>query len=114
MATENLFMKNAREKGLVDEREIAFAADLNCSNGTWGRVWFFLNGNTMHLYEMAGLAELGAHVESLDLSKAAFIKGSSFVLHTTMKLQCGGHTYAFQGFAQAKKVIAAVRESCGS
>lgn len=113
MAAENLFMKNAKEKGLIDHREIAFAADVSCTNGNRGRVWFFLNGTTMHLYEMAGLAELGAHVESVDLHGGEFIKGSSFVLHTTMKFRAGGHTYSFQGFAQAKKVIEAVKESCG-
>ena len=113
MATENLFMKNAKEMNLIDHREIAFCADVICSNGNSGRVWFFLNGSVMRLYTMAGLTALGELVETLDLKNARFIKGSSFVLHTTMKLECGGHTYAFQGFAQAKKVIEAVKASCG-
>lgn len=113
MAAENLFMKNAREMGLIDDREIAFAADVACTNGNRGRVWFFLNGTVMNLYAMAGLADLGAHVETLDLKVAHFVKGSSFVLHTTMKLEYSGHTYSFQGFAQAKKVIEAVKDACG-
>lgn len=114
MATENPFMKEIRQRGLIDEREIAFAADVSCTNGNRGKVWFFLSGSTLHLYEMAGLTQLGALVEVLDLKDAQFIKGSSFILHPTMKFRCGGHTYAFQGFAQAKKVIAAVQESCGA
>lgn len=72
-----------------------------------------LNGNTLHLYAMAGFADLGEHIESLDLTDAEVLKASSFVLHTSMKLRCGAHTYTFLGFNQAKKVIDAVKESCG-
>lgn len=110
---ENLFMKNAAEKGLIDSREIAVAADITCTNGNRGRAWVFLNGSIMQLYELAGLAGLGDQVETLDLKNAKLIKASSFVLNTSMKLEYGGHTYTFKGFAQAKKVIEAVKESCG-
>lgn len=113
MAAENLFMKNAREKGLIDHREIAFAADVSSTNGNSGRAWFFLNGSILQLYEMVGMADLGAHVETLDLKQAEILKASSFVLATSMKLRCNGHTYTLKGFAQAKKVIEAFRESCG-
>ena len=34
---ENLFLRNAHEKGLIDNREIAFAADITCTNGNRGR-----------------------------------------------------------------------------
>ena len=112
MATENLFMKNAAEMGLIDEREIAVAADVTCTNGNSGRAWVFLNGTTLHLYELAGLANLGDHVESIDLKGASVVKSSSFALYTYLKLACNGHTYTFKGFAQAKKVIAAITESC--
>ena len=50
----------------------------------------------------------------LELKDARFVKGSSFVLHTTMRFQWNGKTYDFQGFAQAKKVIEAVKSSCGA
>lgn len=113
MAKENLFMKNAMEKGLIDGREIAVAADIVCTNGNNGRAWVFLNGSVMQLYELAGLADLGAHVETLDLKDAELIKASSFVLGSSMKLKYKGNVYTFKGFAQAKKVIEAVRESCG-
>ncbi len=113
MAKENLFMKNAKEMNLIDEREIAVAADIVCTNGNSGRAWVFLNGSVMQLYELAGLADLGDHVETLDLKNAQLLKASSFVLGTSMKLAYNGHTYTFKGFAQAKKVIEAVRESCG-
>lgn len=113
MAKENLFMKNAAEKGLIDDREIAVAADITCTNGNRGRAWVFLNGSIMQLYELAGLADLGDHVETLDLKDAKLIKTSSFVLNTSMKLEYKGHTYTFKGFSQAKKVIEAVKESCG-
>lgn len=114
MAAENLFMKNAKEKGLIDEREIAFAADITCTNGNRGRAWFFLNGSTLYLYEMAGFADLGAHVETIDLKNATFIKASSFVLNTWLKFQYNGYTYSMKGFAQAKKVIDAIKEGCGA
>ena len=113
MAKENLFMKNAMEKGLIDRREIAVAADVICTNGNSGRAWVFLNGSVMQLYELAGLADLGDHVETLDLKNAEFLKASSFALYTYLKLKYNGHTYTFKGFAQAKKVIEAVQESCG-
>lgn len=114
MAKENLFMKNAAEKGLIDHREIAFVADVTSTNGNSGRVWFFLNGSTLYLYEMRGLADMGEEIEVLDLKNAQVLKASSFVLRSSMKLLCGGYTYTFQGFAQAKKVIEAIKESCGA
>ena len=113
MAKENLFLNKVREMGLIDEREIALVADITCTNGNQGRAWFFLNGSLLNLYEMAGFADLGDHVETLELKDAKFIKASSFPLYTYLKLECQGHTYTFKGFAQAKKVIAAVQESCG-
>lgn len=113
MAKENLFMKNAMEKGLIDAREIAVAADITCTNGNSGRAWVFLNGSVMQLYELAGLADLGAHVETLNLKNAELLKASSFVLGSSLKLKYNGNVYTFKGFAQAKKVIEAVRESCG-
>lgn len=114
MAKENLFMKNAKEKGLIDEREIAVAADIACTNGNRGRAWVFINGSMLHLYELAGLAEIGAHVESLDLKDVQVLKASSFVLNPFLKLSYNGQTYSFKGFAQAKKVIEAIKESCGA
>lgn len=109
MAKENLFLKNAKEMGLIDDREIAVVADITCTNGNNGRAWVFINGDQMFLYAMHGLGEIGAHIETLDLNQVQVLKASSFVLHTTMKLTYEGHTYRFQGFAQAKRFIAAVR-----
>lgn len=112
MAKENLFLKKAHEMGLLDDRDLAFAADITCTNGNSGRAWFFINGDRMFLYEMVGMADMGACIETLDLSKARFVKGSGFVLHTHMTLTAGGHTYKFQGFAQGKRVIECVKEAC--
>ena len=114
MATENPFMNALRADNLIDDREIAFVADITCTNGNRGRAWFFLNGNLLHLYEMAGLANRGAHIETLDLRGAEVLKASSFVLNPTFKLKCGGEVYTFKGFAQAKKVIACITESCNA
>lgn len=114
MAKENLFLKNAHEMGLIDEREIAFAADITCTNGNRGRAWFFLNGTVMYLYEMAGFADLGDLVETLELKNAKFIKGSTFLLNTNMKLEYAGHTYVFKNFAQPKRVIDIVKGACGA
>ena len=117
MAAENEFMKTVREQGWIDEREIAFAAKVRCTQGRkpvwWGGVWFFLSGSRLRMYEMVGLTQIGPLVDEVDLKDARFERGSSFPLHTTMRFQCGERTYAFQGFAQAKKVIDAVQHSCG-
>ena len=114
MATENPFMNALRTDNLIDDREIAFVADITCTNGNRGRAWFFLNGNLLHLYEMKGMADRGAHVETLDLKGAEVLKASSFVLATSLKLKCNGEVYTFKGFAQAKKVISCITESCGA
>ena len=116
--TENPFMKNAREQGWIDEREIAFAAKVRCTEGRkrvwWGGVWFFLSGSRLRMYEMVGLTQTGDLVDDVDLMAARFVSGSSFPLHTTMRFECSGRTYDFQGFAQAKKGIEAVQRSCGA
>lgn len=118
MASENPFMKHVRERGWIDEREIAFAVQVRCTEGRkrvwWGGVWFFLSGSRLRMYEMVGLTQIGALADEVDLMNARFVRGSSFPLHTTMRFECGGRTYAFQGFAQAKRVIGAVKESCGA
>ena len=112
MATENPFMNSLKEKNLIDDREIAFAADVVCTNGNRGRAWFFLNGSQLHLYEMTGMAACGEHIETLNLKGAEVLKASSFVLGSSLKLKCNNEVYTFKGFAQAKKVIACITESC--
>lgn len=118
MAAENLFMKTAREEGWIDQREIAFAAKVCCTQGRkpvwWGGVWFFLSGSRLRMYEMAGLTDIGPLVDEVDLKDARFISGRSFILHPTMRFEWNDRTYAFQGFAQAKKVVEAVKSSCGA
>ena len=113
MAAENLFMKNLKERGLVDDREVAAMADISCTNGNRGRAFALLSGTTLYLYEPAGFAELGDHVETLELKEAKFLKASSFPLYTYLKLEYKGHTYTFKGFGQAAKFIEAIKGSCG-
>lgn len=114
MAKENPFLMEMKARGLVDDREVAAMADITSTNGYWGRSFALLSGTTLYLYEAAGVAALGELVEVIDLRKAKFLKGSSFVLHTAMKLQYNGCTYSFQGFTQAARFIAAIKESCGA
>ncbi len=109
---ENQFMKDAHDKGLIDEREIALAADITCTNGNRGRAWFFLNGSILSLYELRGIAQIGDLVETINLSQAEFLKGSSFILNSYLKFRYQGNTYRMTGFAQAKKVLEAFKESC--
>lgn len=113
MAQENLFLKNLKERGLIDDREIAVMTDIASTNGNRGRAFALLSGTTLFLYEPAGFAELGDLIEAINLKNAKFLKGSSFILHTTLKLQYNGFTYSFQGFAQAAKFIEAIKGSCG-
>lgn len=112
MAKENLFLKKAHEMGLLDSRDLAFAADVSSTNGNRGRVWFFINGTRLFLYEMVGMADMGRCIETLDLASSRFVKGSGFVLHTHATLEYAGHTYRFQGFAQGKRVIEVLKDSC--
>lgn len=112
MATVNPFMNTLREEKLIDDREIAFVADVTCTNGNRGRAWFFLNGCMLHLYEMVGIAERGEHIESINLKGAEVLKASSFVLGSSLKLNYNGEIYTLKGFAQAKKVISCITESC--
>lgn len=114
MAKENTFLKDLKERNLIDEREIAVVADVSSTNGNSGRGFVLLCGSTLRLFTMAGFAQLGDLVEELDLANAQVLKASSFVLHTSMKLKCGDHTYQLLGFNQAKKFIDAVKESCGT
>ena len=112
MAKENPFLNSLREKNLIDDREIACVADVTCTNGNSGRAWFFLNGKQLYLYEMAGMGALGDHIETLDLKGAEVLKASGFVLYSYLKLKCNNEVYTFKGFAQAKKVIACITDSC--
>lgn len=111
---ENQFLKNAHLRGLIDEREIALVADVTCTNGNSGRAWFFLNGSVLSLYEFAGFANMGNLVEAIDLNDAKFIKGCSFVLYSAVKFQYNGNTYSMRGFAQAKRVVEAIKSACGA
>ena len=112
MAAVNPFMDSLRADNLIDDREVAFVADVSCTNGNRGRAWVFLNGSKLYLYEMTGMASRGACIETLELKGAKVLKASSFVLASSLKLQCNGETYTFKGFAQAKKVVACISESC--
>lgn len=112
MAKENEFLKNAAEKGLIDERKIAVAADVACTNGNNGRAWIFLNGDTMRLYAFHGTGSLGECLECLNLKKCRVLKSSSFVLMSYLKLQDGGQIYMIKNFGNAKNFVAAVKASC--
>ena len=113
MAKENVFLKNLKEQNLIDDREIVVMADVSATNGNRGRAFVLLNGTELSFYAAAGFAELGQLIEAIDLKQAKFLKGSSFILHTTMKLECNGVVYSLQGFSQAAMFIEAVKGSCG-
>jgi len=113
MAKENPILKAAQDKGLVDARELYFAADVAASNGNSGRAWIFLNGTTLHLYELIFPADLGEKIESLDLKQARLKKASAFVLAPKAELVCGGTTYSFKNFNLPKQFVAALTEACG-
>ena len=114
MAKENLFLKNLKERNLIDDREIVVMADISATNGNRGRAFVLLNGSELAFYEPAGIADLGELVETIDLKQARFLKGSSFILHTTLKLECAGTVYSLRGFNQAAMFIEAVKAGCGA
>lgn len=113
MEKENKFMRDALLKGVIDSREIGPMADISCSNGNSGRAWILLNGKDLFICENIFPVGLGETIEVIHLNEAEMIKSSSFVLHPYMKLKYRGNTYLFKGFAQAKRVIAAITEACG-
>ena len=49
MAKENVYLKQWKEQGLVDERGVAVVADISCTNGNAGRAFVFINGTTMYI-----------------------------------------------------------------
>lgn len=110
---ENQLLKDALIRGLVDERKIAFVADITCSNGNRGRALLFLNGTILSFCEMRGLTQIGELLEAIELKQAEFIKGSSFVLNSYLKFSYQGNTYRMSGFAQAKTVLEEIRKSYG-
>lgn len=110
---DNKFMRDARQRGVIDSREISAMADITCSNGNGGRAWILLNGKDLFICENIFPVGLGETLEVIHLEEAEMIKSSSFVLHSYMKLKYQGNTYLFKGFAQAKRVIAAITEACG-
>ena len=112
MAKENLFLKKAHQMGLLDSEEIAFMADVKCSNGNAGRAWFFLNGDKLFLHEPMGLTDFGDQVDVIDLSRAKFVKGSGFIFYTYMTLSADGLTYKFQNFAQGKRIVTLMQQRC--
>ena len=113
MAKENPLLKEAREKGLVDQRDLYFASDVSASNGNSGRAWAFLNGTKLYLYELIFPAGLGREIEALDLSDAKLLKASSFVLAPKVELSCGGTSYSFKNFSTPKQFVSALQEICG-
>ena len=54
------------------------------------------------------------HIETVDLKGTEVLKASSFVLHSSLTLKCGGEVYTFKGIAQAKKVTSCITESCNA
>ena len=54
------------------------------------------------------------HIETVDLKGTEVLKASRFVLHSSLKLECGSEVYTFKIFAQVKKAIACITESCNA
>lgn len=114
MAKENVNLKQWKELGLVDDRGIAVVADISCTNGNGGRAFVFINGTTMYIHELQGFSNVGQRVETLDLTKAKFVKSCSFILASSLILVYGLHRYKFENFGIAKQFIGAAREACGA
>ena len=114
MAKENMFMKSLQEQGLIDDRHVAVMAVIMCTNGMRGRAWVFLNGTSLAIYEPSGFSGIGEWIDTIDLTQAKFLKGSSFVFSPSMKLEYSNDTYTFTRFNQAKNFIDCIKASCGS
>ena len=111
---QEIFIRNAMIRNLIDERQICPMANITCSNGNAGRVWVPINKNIMYFCDVNGFAELGETLETIDLTQAKVLKASTFILNPTLKLEYKGDIYTFHGFSRAALFIDAVKQACSN
>lgn len=113
MAKENKFLNDLKAQSLIDDRELATVADINCTNGNNWRGWVCINDTTMRLFSMTFPANLGELIDEIELPEALLIKTFGIVPFTLIKFQYQGHTYRIEHFSKTKEFIQTMKETCG-
>ena len=110
-AQENDFIRELRQRNLIDERNFVISTDITASNGNSGRAWVTLSGDTMYLYALESFTQLGELIETIDLRRARLLKAVGNAFISTVKLEYEGVQYTFHHFIQAKTVVTILKEA---
>ena len=104
---EDFLLKQARARGLADERGLYLAANVFADEKQLGRVWAFLNGRKLLLAELELPAGVGRDLGMIELSGAkAEVK--RFLIPLSLTLETARGRFSFQGFRDAKRWLSAV------
>lgn len=106
-------LREARERGLADERGLYIAANVFADGRQLGRVWVFLNEDKLYLAELEFPAGLGESLRVLELpgARAAVTR---FLVPLALRLESPQGVFEFKGFRGAKAWLAAVLEKTAS
>lgn len=114
MAKENTFLKDLKERGLIDDRELVTVADINCTNGNYWRGYVFINGTTMRLFSMTFPAcALDELVDEIALPEAKLVKTFGIVPFTLITFQYQDNTYRIEHFSKTKEFLQTMKDTCG-
>lgn len=108
---KDLLLKQARERGLADERGLYLAANVFADGTQLGRVWAFLNGSRLHLAELEFPAGLGQTLREIELTGAT-ASVTRFLFPLALKLDTAQGCFEFKGFRDARAWLAAVLALC--
>ena len=108
---EDMILKEARERGLVDGRGLYIAANVFADGKQLGRVWVFLNETKLILAELDFPAGLGKSLRVVELSGAK-AEVTRFLFPLALKLKSPQGCFEFKGFRDAKQWLAAVEAAC--
>ena len=108
---EDLLLKEAREKGLADERGLYIACNVVRDGAALGRVWAFLKETRIFLCDLEFPAGLGRVLQTLEL-EGARAEVVRFLIPVALILDTQQGHFELRGFRDAKKFLEAVREIC--
>ena len=108
---EDVILKEARERGLVDGRGLYIAANVFADGKQLGRLWVFLNETKLVLAELEFPAGLGKSLRVLELSGAR-AEVTRFLVPLALKLESPQGRFEFKGFRDAKQWLSAVEAAC--
>lgn len=111
MAKSKKFLKDLRDRGLTDERNLTFVTDVNCTNGLRGRVWITVCGTNLFFCEPDGLRKIGEVLMALDLTQTRMTKCILAVFYTKVRLECGNLVYDFRHTTDTLAFVRMLKEA---